>query len=132
MPAIRLGYSRTSRANAKRGTGERVKPILEWVARNTSFVDVLSTEDDLAVYLYTGRMAVATSTFAALERIRTTSDAETAKNLQEIFDTYHPAFLLIGGDPGVRTANAFATQTPPLLRLMGHRTHVMVYNRLAQ
>lgn len=127
-----LGYSRKSWTAAQRDAGQRAKPIAEWVARNTAPTDVLSTEDDLIVYLYTGRRAVPTSAFTALERSRRLSDAEDARNVKEIFDIYHPAFFIIGGAQGVRTAAAFAAESPPLLRLLGHTPHVLIYKRLPQ
>ena len=42
----------------QRMAGTSAKPLLEWVARNTRPEDVLSTEHDVVVYLYTGRRGV--------------------------------------------------------------------------
>jgi hypothetical protein len=126
------GYSRKWWTAVQRNAGVRVKPTAEWVARYTAPSDVLATEDDLIIYLYTGRRAVPTSTFTALERTRPLSDAEDARTVKEIFDIYRPQYFIIGGDQGLRTAHAFATASPPVLRLMGRTPSLMIYQRLPQ
>ncbi len=125
------GYNRKWWAAVQRSAGVRARPTAEWIARYTSPNDVVATEDDLIVYLYTGRRAVPTSTFTALERIHPLSDAEDLATVQEIFREYNPKFYLIGGPQGMRTSRALAERTPPVLRLLGRTSHVLIFQRLS-
>lgn len=126
------GYSRKWWAAVQRSAGERARPTAEWVARYTSPNDVLATEDDLIVYLYTGRRAVPTSTFTARERIHPLTDAEDMEIVEQIFRVYDPKFYIIGGPQGMRTSRALAERTPPVLRLLGRTPHVLIFQRLSR
>ena len=64
--------------NIQSDAGTRAKPIVEWVARATTPDDVLISDHDLIVYLYTGRRAVPTATFTALGRITPLSSQQDA------------------------------------------------------
>ncbi|MEO7512320.1 MAG: hypothetical protein ABIZ91_11225 [Gemmatimonadaceae bacterium] len=126
------GYHRKWWAAVQRNAGQRARPTAEWVARYTSPNDVLATEDDLIVYLYTGRRAVPTSTFRAGERIHPLTDQEDLATVEEIFQAYDPTFYIVGGDQGIRTSQALAQRNPPVLRLLGRTNHVLIFQRLTQ
>ena len=127
-----IGYSNKWWAAVQRNAGERARPIAEWVARHTSPSAVLSTEDDLIIYLYTGRKAVPTSTFTAAERVRPLTDAEDSTAVREIFSAYNPDYFIVGGDVGLRTARALVERTPPELRPVGRTPKVMIFKRLTR
>jgi len=127
-----IGYSRKWWAAVQRNAGERARPIAEWVARYTSPNDIIATEDDLIVYLYTGRRAVPTSTFSPGERLRPLSNEENDRAVREIFDAYQPAYFIVGGAAGIQSARALAERNPPELRLLGRTPHVMIYQRLSR
>lgn len=124
------GYAKRWWATVQRNAGERARPIAEWVARNTSPDDVLATEDDLIIYLYTGRKAVPTSTFTAAERLRPLTDAEDSTAVREIFSAYDPDYFIVGGDIGLRTARSLVERTPPELRPIGRTPRVMIFQRI--
>ncbi|HNV77232.1 MAG TPA: hypothetical protein PKH96_21300, partial [Gemmatimonadaceae bacterium] len=118
--------------SVQRTAGVRARPTVEWVARHTAPTDVVSTEDDLIIYLYSGRKAVPTSTFTAVQRVRTLTDAEDVAAVEEIFDAFQPNWFIVSSTTGVRTAKQFASRTPPVLRQAGETPHVMIYQRLAR
>lgn len=124
-----VGYSRKWWASTQREAGERARPIVEWAARYTRPTDVLSTEDDLIVYLYAGRQAVPTATFMPAQRLRTFTDAEDLASVREIFAAYRPSWFVVGSQQGIRTAAALASGATPLLRPVGRIPGMMIYQR---
>ncbi|MBK8061272.1 MAG: hypothetical protein IPK33_26260 [Gemmatimonadetes bacterium] len=127
-----IGYTKKWWVSVQRTAGVRARPTVEWVARHTAPTDVVSTEDDLIIYLYSGRKAVPTSTFTAVQRVRTLTDAEDVAAVEEIFDAFQPNWFIVSSTTGVRTAKQFASRTPPVLRQAGETPHVMIYQRLAR
>lgn len=126
------GYREQWWTSAQRDAGSRAKPIAEWVTRRTSPTDVLATDDDLIVYLYTGRQAVPTSTFLARERIRPLTATEEVAVVRSLLDIYRPRFFITTSRPGIRTANALAAAVPPRLRPYGQTTNALIYERLGR
>jgi hypothetical protein len=126
------GYSRKWWAAVQRNAGERARPTVEWVARHTSPDDVVATDDDLIVYLYTGRRAVPTSTFTAAERVRPLTPAEDLRAVDEIFAAYDPRWFIVGSEAGRRSAKALAERTPPEVRPVARTSHVLIHERLSR
>lgn len=126
------GYASRWWVTIQQNTGERARPTIEWVARYTQPEDVLSTEDDILVYLYTERRAVPTSTFTALERVHPLTDAEDLAYVRAIFDAYDPRYYLVGSPQGARTAAALTRTTPPVLKALGSTRSVLIYERIAR
>ncbi len=124
------GYTNEWWASIPRDAGQRAKPIVEWVAQYTRPDDVLSTEDDLMVYLYAGRKAVPTATFTAQERLTMATDAEHLAAAREIFRNYQPDYYIINSRQGALTADVLAREVPPLLRHVGDIATVRIYTRI--
>lgn len=124
-----VGYTRKWWVTAQRDAGERAKPIVEWAARYTSPTDVLSTEDDLIVYLYAGRKAVPTSTFTALQRLTPLTDAQDVQVVREIFAAYNPRWFIVGSQQGDRTARALMADSAEGMRYVGRTPHVQIFQR---
>jgi len=124
------GYKHQWWASIPRDAGQRAKPIVEWAARYTQPDDILSTEDDLIVYLYAGRKSVPTATFTAKERLRLPTDHEHLAAAREIFRKYQPDYYIINSRQGAGTAEALASEVPPLLRHVGDIASVRIYSRI--
>jgi hypothetical protein len=124
------GYTHAWWASIPRDAGQRAKPIVEWVAQYTQPDDVLSTEDDLMVYLYAGRKSVPTATFTARERLIVATDEEHTATAREIFRKYQPDYYIINSRQGARTAEVLASEVPPLLRHVGDIATVRIYTRV--
>jgi hypothetical protein len=123
-------YRRQWWASLQRDSGTDAKPIVEWVAHHTAMTDVLATEHDLMVYLYTGRQAVPVSTFLAKHRLGALSQEETLTWVENIIDRYKPRFYITGWDPAVRAADTLAARHPPVLRRVDNTTTATVYERV--
>lgn len=123
------GYTRKWWVSAQRDAGKRAKPIVEWAARYTDSTTVLSTEDDLIVYLYANRKSVPTSTFLPSQRVRNLTDPEDVQVVRDIFSSYQPSWFLIGSQQGFRTAGTLAAGPNPLLRYVGRTPDVLIYQR---
>lgn len=126
------GYSRQWWAAVQRNAGERARPTVEWVARHTAPDDVVATEDDLIIYLYTGRRAVPTSTFTAAERVRPLTPEEDLRAVDEIFAAYDPRWFIVGSAAGRRTAQALGARTPPEVRPVARTPYVLIHERLSR
>jgi hypothetical protein len=124
-----IGYSRKWWITVQRDAGKRAKPIVEWAARYTDSTTVLSTEDDLIVYLYANRKAVPTSTFTAEQRIRPLTDAEDVAVVKDIFAAYRPAWFIVGSKQGFRTAGTLAAGPDSMLKFIGRTPDVLIYQR---
>lgn len=100
------GFRKQWWVTVQRDAGVRAKPLVEWVARYTKPTDVISTEDDILVYLYTGRRSIPTTTYTAAERLQPLTDAQDLTVVQSLFDAYSPQWYVVGSKQGVRTADA--------------------------
>lgn len=114
----------------QRDAGQRAKPIAEWIARNTHPGDVLATEDDLIIYLYTGRQALPTSTFLASERVRPLTEGEDLAAVRAILASYRPRFFITASKQGIRSATALTQATPPELRPYSGIPNALIFERV--
>jgi hypothetical protein len=62
------------------------------------------TDDDLIVYLYTGRRGMPTSTFMPQERVREPTDADNIAAVRTMIDAYQPRYYITTSAPGKRAA----------------------------
>jgi hypothetical protein len=125
------GYRHQWWASVQRDAGRDAKPIAEWVVRHTAMTDVLSTEHDLIVYLYTGRQAIPTSTFLARERVRPLSPEEDATTVRALLEMYRVRYYITAWGPAIRTANRLAALQPPVLRPAGNTSNALVFERIS-
>ncbi|HEX9563198.1 MAG TPA: hypothetical protein VF981_04475 [Gemmatimonadaceae bacterium] len=121
------GYTDRWWASVQRDVGQRAKPIAEWVVQNTSESDVLITDDDLIVYLYTGRRGMPTSTFLASERLAPLPDEVHVAAVRTMIGRYHPRFFITTSSTGQRTAESLTHAVPPLLRRYRQISGALIY-----
>jgi hypothetical protein len=112
--------------------GERLKPIVEWVAHNTAMTDVISTDHDPAVYLYTGRRAVPTSTWIVRERIIPLTPEEDVNAVRKLLADLQPHYYVPTSQIGLRTAEALARSKPPALRYLGPTPNGAAFARVSR
>jgi hypothetical protein len=113
--------------NIQSDAGTRAKPIAEWVARSTRPNDVVISDHDLIVYLYTGRRAVPTATFTALGRITPLTAAQDAVILRGMLAELRPRWYIASSKQGIETASLLAAEQPPQLRYAGSISTARVY-----
>ena len=113
--------------NIQSDAGTRAKPIAEWVARATRPEDVVISDHDLIVYLYTGRRAVPTATFTALGHITPLTPAQDAEVLRGMVAQLGPRWYIASSKQSIDAAAILAAQQPPLLRYAGSIATARVY-----
>lgn len=119
-------------ANIQSDAATRAKPIAEWVARSTSPNDVLITDHDLIVYLYTGRRAVPTATFTALGHITPLTPAQDADVLRGLLARVQPRWYIATSQQSIASASLLAAEQPPLLRYAGSISTARVYEPVSK
>jgi hypothetical protein len=113
--------------NIQSDAGTRAKPIAEWVARATRPDEVVISDHDLIVYLYTGRRAVPTATFTALGRITPLTAAQDAAILRAMLAELKPRWYIAASEQGIASAKLLAAEQPPRLRYAGSISTAQVY-----
>lgn len=125
------GYRKQWWASVQRDAGQRARPIVEWVAASTAPADVLMTDDDLIVYLYTGRRGLPTSTFLPKEHLRPLSDGDNIAAVRGMIDAFAPRYYITTSTPGRRAAEALTMGATPLLRRHTLIPNAFIYERIA-
>ena len=110
--------------------GRQAKPIVEWVARYTSPTDVIATDNDLVVHLYTGRRTTPVSTFLPVQHVRPLTAEEDLEALRSILVIYEPRYVIVGAQANVTSAEALAAATAPTLRHVGDLPQARIYERV--
>lgn len=126
------GYRHQWWASVQRDVGRRAKPIAEWVAASTDSSDVLMTDDDLLVYLYTGRRGMPTSAFAPTDLIRPPTDSDNIAAVRAMIATYAPRYYITTSAPGQRAAEALTRGDTALLRRHRLIPNAFIYERIGQ
>ena len=124
------GYAEKSWEDPQRRAGLSARPLVEWVAGNTRPDDVLSSEHDVVVFLYTGRRGVPTSTFLPSQRVRPFTAEENSHWMEKMITTYQPRYLFTGFPPHVTAAESLSARNAPVLRRLGYIPNHVVFERV--
>ena len=122
---------RQSWTDLQRRTGLSAKPLVEWVATNTRPGDVLATEHDVVVYLYTGRRGVPVSTFLPSQRVRPFSPDEHVHWVEAMITAFEPRYVITGFPAHMAAADVMTAGSNPALRKLGFIPNHAVYERVA-
>jgi len=105
-------WGSVSRANAG-----RIAATVTWVNANTSSGDLVASEDEGAVFLYTGRRTVPVLSLTTEAYLRDIPAPESARDgLQPILGAYPVSVVVVGTQKTVETADFLVAAKPPLLR----------------
>lgn len=124
------GYRHQFWASIQRDAGRRVKPVAEWVAARTDQSDVLMTDDDVLIYLYTGRQGTPTSGFLPREHVQPLTDDDNIAAVRAMIAAYSPRYYITTSEPGRRAAEALAVGPHPLLRRHRLIPNAFIYERI--
>jgi hypothetical protein len=119
-------------ANIQSDAGTRAKPIAEWVVRATRDDDIVITDDDLIVYLYTGRRALPTAAFTPRGHITPSTAREDADVLRSLLERYRPRWYIAGSDQSIASARLLAGEQHARLRYAGSIRTAQVFEPLTQ
>lgn len=96
----------------------RAKPMAEWVNANTRPDAVLATDDDLLVYLYTGRRTVPNGRFTAQEHLVPQTPAFAVTSLRDVLRTYEVDYVLANTEYATYAVRGLIQSAPPELRIV--------------
>ena len=109
------GYANSWWSSNARFHARRVLPQLAWVAKSTAPNDVVASDAEAAVYLYTGRRAAPVTTFTAAEYVRERTLAEETAVMTSLLESYKPRYVLVTSPMLVEATARFARQAPASL-----------------
>jgi hypothetical protein len=115
-------WDRAPRENTARAT-----PFVEWVRRFSNDGDVLATDDDALLHLYTGRPTVPVGTLTAQEYLTAQTYDFASQALVRLMDRYKPRYVLCSTRYGVMAARPLLTGEHPRLRLVATLPHGFVF-----
>jgi hypothetical protein len=109
------GYANDWWATVGRSTTPRILPQLTWVDAHTRPEDVIVAEDEGAVFLYTGRLAVPAGEFKAIQYVRERRATDNARELSTIIRDFGALYVIAWAKPNIEAAAFLAGTRPPLL-----------------
>ena len=106
--------------SAQRGSADALTPLVRWATLNTRVADVLASDGDPMVYLYTGRATVPAISWSASEYIFPQSQTRATVNLRTLLDEFGVRYVMLSGrsSPAANAANTLIQSTPPVLTLV--------------
>jgi hypothetical protein len=111
------GVRQQWRDSVPRSIATRATPVVEWVRRSTRPTDIIATEDDPLVFLYTGRRAVPVGTFTPEEYLKEQTYPFATETLRTIIGRYTPTYVIGTTTYAVISARSLSMRTPPELRV---------------
>jgi len=111
------------------GQARRIESTLTWVDQHAGPHAVIATEDETAVFLYTGRLAVPTTSFTAASYAH--HDGLSASVLDAVVAQYHPDLTVVSWKTSVDAAQRLATGPTPTLRMIDVAGQSAVFARVS-
>jgi len=124
------GYENAWWASNARYHARRVLPQLAWVAQSTRPGDLIASDAEASVYLYTGRRAVPITSFTAAEYARERTASEETAIVGQLIDQYTPRYVLATSAHVVDAAEQLARTRPTLLKRIDSLSTGRVYVHL--
>jgi hypothetical protein len=97
---------------------QRATPLIEWARTATDPRDLLATDDDAMVHLYSARRTIPVGTFTPQEYLAAQSYDFAATQLQTLLREYRPRYVMCGSAHCVMAAGQLMRREVPLLRLV--------------
>jgi hypothetical protein len=102
-------WSSISRANAR-----RILPTVQWTLANTGPRDLVATEDDGAIYLYTGRPTIPVRTFTVAQYLAVASPEQEAQaSLIPLLAAFPVHVVIVGSTVTLLQAEWLASRPAP-------------------
>ncbi|MFN8581767.1 MAG: glycosyltransferase family 39 protein [Gemmatimonadaceae bacterium] len=102
----------------QQSVADRAHPLAEWVLANTKPTDVLATDDDVLIHLYTGRRAIPTGAFTPQEHVVPQTKAFASATLRTILHTFPVDYVLASTEYGTYAVNGLIVERPPEIRIV--------------
>lgn len=112
------GYRGHWWSSIAREQSETVGPMVVWLARNTAPADVIATNSEVMVYLYTGRRTVPATQFLPEDYFTVPSVASRAAALRSILQSYRAGVVAVAQNESLdAAARSMTTGQDPMLVL---------------
>lgn len=95
----------------------QITPVVDWVRTNTTPRDVVLSEGEQVVALYTGRRAAPPIDFTAREYLAPPTDEEGARRLTEMLGAVPARYVILLAPPMIRAADMLADRNGILKRV---------------
>jgi hypothetical protein len=92
-------------------------PLVEWTEGHTRRDEVVATDGDPLLYLYTGRPTIPSARWVAEAYPREVETPARAADLRALLDAYHVRYVLLGGGRSATASAAAALTEGPRRRL---------------
>jgi hypothetical protein len=112
-----VGQPRWDVADEEVVVADRSRAVAQWVSRYTEPNEIVATEDDVLVHLYTGRRAIPLATFTPHEHLRPQTTAFASATLDTLLRTYPIRWVLPVSIMHINTALALTNRDPAVLEL---------------
>jgi hypothetical protein len=111
-----------------RGQAKRITPTVAWVQQRTPPGTLVASDDETAVFLYTGRRAVPVSSFSAADYAHGEGWSESA--LGAVVTNYRPDVAIVSWNKSVDAAMKMSNGTAPTLRPIDRTTSSIIFERV--
>jgi hypothetical protein len=114
------GFAEGWHESAQRTTALGALPLARWVNNYTKPDDVVMTDSELLIYLYTGRRAIPPGRFRATTYLGVDDPAEAARAIEQLAQAFTPGHVLLASatSPHGTGARQLLGGTPPRLVLV--------------
>ena len=111
-----------------RGQAKRIAPTVAWVQQRTPPGTLVASDDETAVFLYTGRRAVPVSSFSAADYAHGEGWSESA--LGAVVTNYKPDIAIVSWNKSVDAAMRMSSGAEPTLRPIDRTTSSVIFERV--
>ncbi len=111
-----------------RGQAKRITPTVAWVGQHTPPETLVASDDETAVFLYTGRRAVPVSSFSAADYAHGEGWSESA--LGAVVANYKPDVAIVSWNKSVDAAMRMSSGGQPTLRPIDRTTSSVIFERV--
>lgn len=109
-------YVSEREAGVERASAERALPTVEWVLENTSPRDIIASDDDVLLHLYTGREAIPATSFRAQDYLQLQTDEFIVERTRELLNSYRPKYLIASTLMAIKGARGLVQPEPSELK----------------
>jgi hypothetical protein len=102
-----------------RGRENAARPVLEVVGAATDTGDVVASDEETMVFLYTGRRGVPATSFTADEYLYPRTAEDRGRALEAILAHYRPTVVVATGASSMLGARELTARAPERLRFVG-------------
>ncbi|HEY6830639.1 MAG TPA: hypothetical protein VI259_27520, partial [Gemmatimonadaceae bacterium] len=107
---------------------KRITPTVAWVGQHTPPKTLVASDDETAVFLYTGRRAVPVSSFSAADYAHGEGWSESA--LGAVVTSYKPDIAIVSWNKSVDAAMRMSSGSEPTLRPIDRTSSSVIFERV--